>query len=103
MTVGGSTIGSATRVSTAGASRQRVLLSQCASGNPTIPRASVVMAASRSVSQSACQSGAGKPRKLEADSGKDDALQQLSCGAKRRIQPEIPRLPGYVTFGNHSR
>ena len=72
MTVGGRTIGSATRVSIAGASRQRVVLSQCARGSPHTPRISVVIAASRSVSQSDCQSGAGRPRKLEVTSDKKD-------------------------------
>ena len=75
MTVGGSTIGRATSVSIAGASRQRVVLSQWASGSPHTPRINVVIAASRSVSQSDCHSGAGKPRKVETGSDNADALQ----------------------------
>ena len=82
MTVGGSTIGSATSVSTAGASRHRVVLSQCASGSPSMPRTSVVMAASRNVSQSDCQSGAGRPRKLETDSA-NGQVHYNNCGGER--------------------
>src|SRR4051794_5305418 len=70
MTVGGSTTGRATSVSIAGAIRQRVVLSQCASGTPRAPSTSVVIAASRSVSHSDCHKGAERPRKLEAESDK---------------------------------
>jgi hypothetical protein len=70
MTVGGRTIGSVTSVSIAGARRQRLVLSQWASGRPRTPRRSVVMAARRSVRPSDCQSGEESPRKVSAESGK---------------------------------
>ena len=82
MTVGGSTIGRATRVSIAGASRQRVVFSQWASGKPSPPRISVVIAARRTVSQSDCQSGAGRPRKVETVSGKTSGATDAPSSAR---------------------
>src|SRR5262245_41404080 len=85
MTVGGSTIGSATSVSTAGASFHRVVFSHCASGRPTHPSTSVVIAASRSVSHSDCQSGGGNPRKVEAESDKSAAGSNLPPEMRKRF------------------
>ena len=66
-----------TSVSIAGASRHRVVFNQWARGRPSAPSTNVVIAASRSVSQSDCHNGAGRPRKLETESDNARSLQQL--------------------------
>ena len=67
-------MGSATSVSITGASRQRVRLSQWASGRPISPSTAVVMVASRSVSQSDSQSAGVSRGELAGESGKGGRL-----------------------------
>src|SRR5580658_4334440 len=85
MTVGGSTIGSATSVSNTGARRQRVVLSHWASGRPSPPSSSVVHAASSIVRPSDCQRLAGKPRNIEVVVSTLYDYAHLSFRAKRRF------------------
>src|ERR1700722_885257 len=86
MTVGGSTIGIVTKVSIAGASRHRVVLSHWARGNPATPRTKVVTAASFRVKASDCQRGNGMENGRPPAAGDQPSITGPYKGSSKKME-----------------